>query len=235
MAIEPLLASLTRIAATAADRPALEDGTQSLTVGQSVRAISGGARWLAARGVRPGDRVLLHGPNSVSIALAYFAVHAARAIAVPVGPDQSATGLARILDECRASLVLTAQPDLFPGANANACALPTAGQWLLEGEAAYPECLLQDPADLLFTTGTTGRSKGVLLSHASIASAADNINTFVGTRAEDVEAVPVPLSHSFGLGRLRCWAQKGHRLVLEPGLRNPALLFKRLVEVKATG
>ena len=40
---------------------------------------------------------------------------------------------------------------------------------------------------------------------------------------------------SFGLGRLRCWAQIGHRVVLEPGLRNPALLYKRLVDTRATG
>ena len=80
-----------------------------------------------------------------------------------------------------------------------------------------------------------GRRKGVLLSHESIAQAAVNINSFIGTTADDREVMPLPLSHSFGLGRLRVMALVGHCLLLMPGMRNPAAVLKLLLDTRATG
>ena len=94
---------------------------------------------------------------------------------------------------------------------------------------------LDAPADLLYTTGTTGRRKGVLLTHENIAQAALNINAFVGTSADDFEVMPLPLAHSFGLGRLRAMATAGNCLHLLPGMRNPAALLKHVLDSKATG
>jgi len=176
---------------------------------------------------------VLFGENSVAFSVAYFAIHAAGGIAVPIGSDVSVESVRQLLEDCVPSLVLAENPSTAPAVAARA--LPAPEQWAASDAALKPRCSGESLADLLFTTGTTGRRKGVLLSHGNIASAATNINAFVGTSADDIEVVPIPLSHSFGLGRLRCWAQIGHSLVLEPGLRNPALLYKRLVEAKATG
>ena len=75
----------------------------------------------------------------------------------------------------------------------------------------------------------------MVLTHRQIAEAATNINAFIGSRLGDVEVVPIPLSHSFGLGRLRCMAQTGVTLALEAGLRNAAKVLQRILELKATG
>jgi long-chain acyl-CoA synthetase len=90
-------------------------------------------------------------------------------------------------------------------------------------------------ADLLYTTGTTGNKKGVVLTHANILAAARNITSFVGNGPEDVEVVPLPLSHSFGLGRLRCLAVTGNTMVLEPSLGTGAPVVKRILDTRATG
>ncbi len=75
----------------------------------------------------------------------------------------------------------------------------------------------------------------MLLTHRSIAQAALNISAFVGTCRDDLEVMPLPLSHSFGLGRLRAMALAGHCLLLLPGMRNPAAVLKQLLDAKATG
>jgi long-chain acyl-CoA synthetase len=75
----------------------------------------------------------------------------------------------------------------------------------------------------------------VVLTQRQIAEAATNINAFIGGQPGDVEVVPMPLSHSFGLGRLRCMAQTGVTLALEAGLRNAAKVLRRILELKATG
>jgi long-chain acyl-CoA synthetase len=102
-----------------------------------------------------------------------------------------------------------------------------------ELDIAWPEP--EAGADLLFTTGTTGRAKGVLLSHANILAAASQINAFIENSAEDREVVTLPLSHSFGLGRLRCQLLEGGTVILSDGLIFPKRFFALIEKYRATG
>jgi long-chain acyl-CoA synthetase len=90
-------------------------------------------------------------------------------------------------------------------------------------------------ADIIFTTGTTGEPKGVVLSHRNIAAAARNINTFIKNTSADREVVPLPLSHSFGLGRLRCILLAGGTIIISRGFTFPRELFHALEKWRATG
>lgn len=97
------------------------------------------------------------------------------------------------------------------------------------------DCLVESTADIMFTTGTTGAPKGVCLTHANIAASARNINEFIGNTAEDVEVLGLPLSHSFGLGRLRCTLLKGATMVQVGNFANLKVFFDALDKYKATG
>jgi long-chain acyl-CoA synthetase len=94
---------------------------------------------------------------------------------------------------------------------------------------------LSDRADILFTTGTTGTPKGVILTHQNILASATNINTFIQNTREDIELIPLSLSHSFGLGRLRCNFLLGASIVLANGFLLPGKIFRQLTETKASG
>ena len=99
------------------------------------------------------------------------------------------------------------------------------------------ECKLvnEDAADIMFTTGTTGAPKGVVLTHENIAASARNINAYIGNDAEDVELLALPVSHSFGLGRLRCVLSKGGTIVLLGTFANVKRFFAALDEYHVTG
>lgn len=90
-------------------------------------------------------------------------------------------------------------------------------------------------ADIMFTTGTTGKPKGVLLSHLNISSATDNINAFIGNTPNDIELIALPLGHSFGLGRLRCVLSQGATAVLVNGFANVKKLFETIENQHCTG
>lgn len=92
-----------------------------------------------------------------------------------------------------------------------------------------------DAADIMFTTGTTGAPKGVVLTHENIAASARNINAYIGNDAEDVELLALPVSHSFGLGRLRCVLSKGGTIVLLGTFANVKRFFAALDEYHVTG
>lgn len=214
------------------DHPAFISSDISLTYGAAAERTAAIAQGLAKRGVSFGDRVVLLAENQINLALSYFATHAIGAIAVMIDaktPDKEA----RILTaDCQAHFLITAK---------NNSELNVSGATFeeLTSEVAkdLPEirCRPNGLADLLYTTGTTGHPKGVLLSHANILSAARHINAVVNTDPDDAELVPIPLSHSFGLGRLRCMALTGNTLIIEPNLNNIATVLMCLLALKATG
>lgn len=100
---------------------------------------------------------------------------------------------------------------------------------------ANNDCPVENTADIMFTTGTTGAPKGVCLTHENIAASARNINGYIGNSEDEVEVLGLPLSHSFGLGRLRCTLLKGATMVLVGNFANLKVFFDALDKYKATG
>lgn len=96
-------------------------------------------------------------------------------------------------------------------------------------------CPCSDTADVMFTTGTTGAPKGVCLTHRNIFSSAQNINSFIGNTVDDIEVLALPLSHSFGLGRMRCTLLKGGTLILLGNFANLKLFFEAVERFHVTG
>ena len=87
---------------------------------------------------------------------------------------------------------------------------------------------LSQIADILFTTGTLGIPKGVTLSYSNLSAAARNINTFIGNTNDDIELIALPMSHSFGLGRLRCALSIGATIVLLGTFANVKRFFSEI-------
>ncbi len=191
----------------------------SLTYAAVVDEVRRVAAGLAGRGVGAGDRVLLRASSDPGFVVGYLATHAIGAIAVPLDP-----GLPR------------ARRDLIESLVGPVATLDGHQPAPRRGRAVDPAPPAPDaPADILFTTGTTGVPKGVVLSHRNLVASVRNINAFVGTRSDDVEAIALPLSHSFGLGRLRCALWAGARIALVDGFGRPKRLFATIDDLGVTG
>jgi len=215
------------------DKVALRAGSSSLTYAAFGARIFSAAAALRSCGVRPGDRVLLSVPNGIPLPLLYFAIHALGAVVVPVAPDMPEEGLTSLAIAAEVHLAITERRPAGITCPVEAPSRLTIATERPDG--IDPVCGSTEIADILFTTGTTGKKKGVVLTHANALAAARNMTAFIGTHADDVEIVPLPLSHSFGLGRLRSLALTGHTLMLETGVGNGALVIKRLLDSRATG
>jgi long-chain acyl-CoA synthetase len=190
--------------------------------------VASGAAVLRAGGVAPGTPIILSSPNHPAVAAAYFAIHAAGAVAAIVAPDTPEAELAELAARIGATLVIGERE---PGG---------LEQLAFEELASQPRAALSydldpaSPADLMFTSGTTGRKKIVELSHAAVASLGRHYSLALCLTPDDVLAVPLPLSHSFGLGTLRATVTVGNALHLERNLVAPKAVIKRLGEVGAT-
>ncbi len=200
-------------------KPALIDGPRPLTyraLRDRVAAASGGLR---ALGVRRGDRVAVLSINRAEYIEVIFAAARLGAIVVPLNWRLTAAELAFQMGDSEPN-VLFVDPDLGMLADGvrhqpeartvtAVVAFDNDGQGL--GDAQPYEALLAHPSDapegrfddpllILYTSGTTGRPKGAVLTQATQLWNSVNIGTAVGLTAADVTLNVLPMFHSGGLG-----------------------------------
>jgi long-chain acyl-CoA synthetase len=164
---------------------------------------------LAALGVAGGDRICLLLSNRPEFVIALFATQRLGAIAVPVSVREQGPGLAYILEHCGAKAIVHDDElaDRLPPPGAlPSLALRLAASRLdaMCGAAAEPLAQAaatqeEDTAVILYTSGTTGRPKGAMLSHLTIVHSAMHFEHGMGLTHEDVSAMAVPASHVTGL------------------------------------
>lgn len=213
------------------DKTALIQGETAVSYAQLWKQITASAARFRARGLQPGDRVILSASKDIRFVYAYFGAHLAGLITVPIDQETNLMRLNRIAD--------CAQPRMMVGKLVHHGGYAVApfdevcGDDVVDGELSWPKA--EAIADLMFTTGTTGLPKGVALSYLNEAAAAENINRFIGNTAEDVELMALPISHSFGLGRLRCVLSKGGTLVMLGSFASMKKFYGELERCRVTG
>ncbi len=174
--------------------------------GRARRAAAG----FAALGVRPGDRVVLCMANCPEVGVSYAALWRAGAVPTPVLFLLTEDELRHVLYDSGAVAVVTT-PEFVPKVRAAAPALPVVvvggapglGTMTYEELESGSELALvdrdpQDLAALLYTGGTTGRSKGVALTHAGL-DASGAAAYAAGPPGPVRSLLPLPLAHAYGL------------------------------------
>ncbi|HSW04514.1 class I adenylate-forming enzyme family protein [Aquabacterium sp.] len=160
---------------------------------------------LAARGVDAGDRVALLAPNDDRLVQAIFACWWRGAVACPLNVRWTPTELAHALADSAASLVLVdeALAERLPRSDIRCITLPRFAD---EAAALAPLPDSRSGGDamavLLYTGGTTGRAKGVMLTHANLWSASMTRAAELPNPPDGVSLLVAPLFHVAGLGRL---------------------------------
>jgi malonyl-CoA/methylmalonyl-CoA synthetase len=179
------------------------------------------AGWLRARDVRPGDRVMLCAPNSLELVVAYLGVLGAGAIAVPAGTALQEPELRHIAHDSGAVLAcaggeavgrLRRIAEDHRSLRQVVELTPEGG---LDGEPLAPPGLVGGAvAVLAYTSGTTGRPKGVPLTHANLLSSMRAVLRAWRWTPDDVLVHALPLSHQHGLGGIHAALMSGSRAVV---------------------
>jgi acyl-CoA synthetase (AMP-forming)/AMP-acid ligase II len=192
-----------------ADRPALIDPPLRLTYRELHDRVRAAARGLAATGVRHGDRVAICSPNTWHWVVAALGALSAGATLVPVNTRFTGPEMHDVVARSGAGTLVVAGP--FLGVDRLA-ELRRAGpeprmviHVPLDGDIAWPpgpdpvvDVAPDDVSDILFTSGTTGRSKGAMSAHRQTVAVADAWATLGGLTEQDRYLVINPFFHSFG-------------------------------------
>ena len=210
---------------------------------------------LSRRGVEPGDRVLILMLNRPEFVESFLAINTLGAIAVPVNFRMTAPEIGFLVADCGARMVITesvlagvaaAVRDL----DATLATVIVAGSGSEEDLPGYEDLLAEDgephrivdvendaPALIMYTSGTTGRPKGAVLTHTNLAGQA---MTFLFTSGSDINNdvgfIGVPLFHIAGIGNTTIGLLLGLPTVIYPlGAFDPGELLDVLQAEKVTG
>ncbi|MCG2621856.1 acyl--CoA ligase [Arthrobacter sp. I2-34] len=214
-----LSAALAHWAAATPGNPALTAGPEELTYAQLSERVFRCMAWLAEQGVKPGNRVVIVGHNTIAWVVHYLAVLSLGAMIAPANNRLNATQFADQVDLLEAVLVLAddAHSEI-------ASHVPAERVRRLSDDnqspatAGFPSPDPRSPALISFTSGTTGKPKGATLTQEALAEASWAFVRVLGTHQDDSTLVVVPMFHNTGFVD-----QFGHMLLL--GARTD-LLYK---------
>lgn len=232
LAFSSLVELQTFACATYADRPLFgtkEGGTYTwLSYGAFGEQVAAARSALRALGVGPGDAVAVIANNRVEWAVGAFATYGLGAKWVPMYEAQLPKDWRYILEDSAARVLLTSTPDIYAATSAFVGEITSLEHvlsfdapeeaeesWARQLREASPSeaCDAPAPSDiagLVYTSGTTGAPKGVILSHSNFTSNVNAVNAVFPFQEDDCSCSFLPWAHSFGqTAELYCMMSRG--------------------------
>lgn len=249
---------LIRSACRSPEKVALVCGRRRVTYDELDASSDALAAHLAAAGVARGDRVMIFADNTVETVVSFWATLKANAVACLINPLTKADKLDYLLHDCRPAAFITDVhlSSVFavpvrrasflkrvivsgdPG-EAEPGSLSRAVGWAAAttAHAAPPvrRCIDIDLAAIVYTSGSTGDPKGVMLTHRNMLTACASIASYLELREDEVILNVLPLAFDYGLYQMIMAFSVGARLVLERSFAFPAQTVRIMAEERVTG
>jgi long-chain acyl-CoA synthetase len=184
---------------------------------------------LHARGVRAGDRVAMLSPNNDALVVQLFACWWLGAVACPLNVRWSVAELRHALGDCGARLLLADAAHAGAARELEgAVSVLAAGALAAQAQDVAPVEDTRSGGDslaaILYTGGTTGRAKGVMLSHANFWCASMTRGAELNNSPDSITLLVAPLFHVAGLGRLIGQSIVGGGCITMPQFRPAAVI-----------
>jgi acyl-CoA synthetase (AMP-forming)/AMP-acid ligase II len=241
------------------DKDALINLGARLTYAQLDEKANKLANSLISNGVAPGDRVGILVESSLDYVISFFGVLKAGCVVVGLNTDTTSRILKSVLSDCSASAIIVRHNLIHHltgiiGDLHNLKLVIADGEYdKLENErqlaiARYPQILESDKtknpavprnsddlATIMYTSGTTGDPKGVMLTHHNLEANTESIVEYLGLTPDDKVMDILPLYYSYGLSLLLTHIKVGGALVIDTRFTFPNVILESMSKEKVTG
>jgi acyl-CoA synthetase (AMP-forming)/AMP-acid ligase II len=219
------------IARARAEHSVVETAANVFTYGWMLRAAESVRRHLCARpDYVPGARVALKLANSAEYVAAFYGTLLADCVAVPLPVSLERMRLQQIEDACQPDVLIIGKAE----EGASVTTLRLADVSIDDIARPVPARRGDDLAMLLFTSGSTGLPKGVMLSHRNLLANTDSILFDLPIAADDRALVLLPFCHSFGNSILQTHILSGATIIFAGALMFPASIIEAIGKFSAT-
>lgn len=217
------------------DAPALTYNDLTVTYAEFWRDVTRFSTALQGMGIGRGERVAVYLNKRIETVTALFGTSAGDGVFVPINPLLRANQVGYIMRDCGARVLVTSadrlaqlreelrecdslehvvlvdvEPAAEPAERYTVSPWPAA----TEGNAFTANAIDTDMAAIMYTSGSTGQPKGVVLSHRNLIAGAESVSHYLGNTPDDVILSALPLSFDAGLSQLTTAASVGAHVVL---------------------
>jgi len=242
------------------DKPALFHDGKWVNYGELEAESNRLGNFLLESGIQRGDRVAILCRNCLQYVAAYFAILKAGGVAVPLNSEASPREIAYIIDSCEAKALVTNKaldaalllvlPDrktlrLIVAQQVDAVGAGRVGDvrvssWteaLSSGQDGRPSvhCIDLDLESIVFTSGSTGVPKGVMLSHLNTVSNMTSICQYLRLTGSDRIMAVLPFSYIYGKSLLLTHLLVGGSVVIDNRFTYPNVVLQSMLETEVTG
>ena len=215
--VDTLINRIMELAQKQPDKMAVAFKEEQLTYAQLIEKIKSVGSTLANMNVKKGDRVLFTALSKPEMVAVYLGIQYCGAVAVFLDKNATVENIAFVYQDTDAVLLLTDKPMKGIDDQVNVHSLKKVYQADTQNTTSYVMPDENEIAELLFTTGTTGKPKGVILTYKSVYNILKNTIEGIGIQEEERLLLPLPLNHSFALRVLRAILYQGASVILQNG------------------
>ena len=189
-------------------------------------------------GIEKGDFIMISAVSKPEYIVGYLAVQYLGGVSIPIDKSAKLENILDVYEYAQPKILLADGKVLhekirvasLKGVYADCLEIPEE-----ELTVAYQEHSDEELSEILFTTGTTGKPKGTMLSVANIYASTHNTWHGVGMQTDDVVLLPLPLNHSVGMRVTRTIFYIGATLILQNGFTFAQELEKNIEGFHCTG
>lgn len=182
------------------------------------------------------DAVALFLDNSIEFVCSYFGILKAGCICVPIDVNTTDQNLLFKARDSGARIVISREK--FRDKLRRSGVLGFAEYLDAENVPDSEECERvvseNDICSILYTSGTTGEPKGVVLRHRNVVSATENIVQYIGINENDIDVNGLQYTHSFGLGHIHCYFRQAGKVIIQKNFINLNELLEKIIRERAT-
>ena len=221
------------------ERVAVIADDEKITYGELWKEVQGFAEFLRKQGFPKGSRITVKAAPSIWFAVSCFGIHLSGNVHVPmektIGPD----GIINIADELAASMIV-ADADLSDKLEGKQYTCISSADVRSIARENYRDGLefefptLDMTCDIMFTTGTTGKSKGVMESHRAVVAVSENVQYGADIPKDNIYLVPAPINHASAIRKLYVSILTGTTVVLLDGFTDVKKFFDYVEKYKVT-
>lgn len=227
-----------RVARARSSHPAIVTKEGVYTYDWLLRSANGVRRYLCSRpGHKAGALVALQLSNSAEYVAAFYGTLLADCVVVPLPVMLEHHRRRKIHEICQPDVLISRSEDHDPkdcDGRISKLRLHEAGEGEEANSLPAPRRQGHDLAMVLFTSGSTGMPKGVMLSHRNLLANADSILRGLPVEADDRTLVILPFCHAFGNSILQTHILSGATLLMGGALTFPSSIIEALREMRAT-
>lgn len=235
--MDTLIRKIAKLAESNPNKAAIIFKQDTVTYHELYMRIIAAGELLKKEGINVGDRVCFTALSKPEMVVLYLGIQLISAVPVFLDKNATAENMLAIYEDAEAAILLTDKPLREFSEKCNHLSLreiytkacDNANNIDAIEEVELPTPTPDDLAEILFTTGTTGKPKGVMLSYNAVYHIFQNTISGIHIAEDEVLLLPLPLNHSFALRVLRAVLYRGATLVLQNGFT-----FAKAVEENIT-